>query len=47
MTMKERPWYQVWKPLPDFDPQTFTDNLTHIQRFYQAHGYYNARITTI
>jgi outer membrane protein assembly complex protein YaeT len=45
MTTKERPWYQVWKPLPDFDTQKFTDDLAHIERFYEAHGYYNARIT--
>src|SRR6266705_2094772 len=44
ITTKERPWYQVWKPLPDFDTQAFTDDLAHIKRFYQAHGYYNARI---
>jgi outer membrane protein assembly factor BamA len=44
MTTKERSWYQVWKPLPDFDAQKFTDDLTHIERFYEAHGYYNARI---
>ena len=44
MTTKERPWYQVWKPLPDFDTQAFTDDLAHIKRFYEAHGYYNARI---
>src|SRR6266571_5188947 len=34
MTMKERPWFQVWKPLPDFDPQAFKDDLAHIERFY-------------
>src|ERR1700730_7838572 len=45
MTTKERPWYQVWKPLPDFDTQAFTDDLAHIERFYEAHGYYNAHIT--
>src|ERR1700730_9062480 len=44
MTTKERPWYQVWKPVPDFDAQTFTDDLAHIERFYKAHGYYNAHI---
>jgi outer membrane protein insertion porin family len=44
MTTKERPWYQVWKPLPDFDTQAFTDDLAHLKRFYEAHGYYNARI---
>ena len=45
MTTKERPWYQVWKPLPNFDTQMFKDDLTHIERFYQAHGYYNAHVT--
>ncbi len=45
MTTKERPWYQVWKPLPDFDTRAFTDDLAHIERFYQAHGYYNAHVT--
>ena len=44
MTTKERPWYQVWKPLPDFDPQAFTDDLAHLKRFYEAHGYYDARV---
>jgi outer membrane protein assembly factor BamA len=38
MTTKERPLYQVWKPLPDFDAQTFTDDLAHIERFYKVHG---------
>src|ERR1700722_3171390 len=45
MGTKERPWYQVWKPLPDFDTQTFTDDLAHVERFYEVHGYYNAHIT--
>src|SRR6266849_2548080 len=45
MTTKERPWYQVWKPPPDFDPQMFKDDLAHIERFYQAHGYYNTHVT--
>jgi outer membrane protein insertion porin family len=45
MTTKERPWYQVWKPPPDFDTQAFTEDLAHIRRFYEAHGYYNAHLT--
>jgi outer membrane protein insertion porin family len=44
MTTKERQWYQIWKPLPDFDVQKFTDDLAHVERFYEAHGYYNAHI---
>jgi outer membrane protein insertion porin family len=45
MTTKERPWYQVWKPLPDFDTQALTEDLAHIERFYEARGYYNAHVT--
>jgi hypothetical protein len=45
MTTKERPRYQVWKPLPDFDTEAFTEDLAHIRRFYEAHGYYNAHLT--
>jgi outer membrane protein assembly complex protein YaeT len=45
LTTKERPWYQVWKPLPDFDPQTFRDDLAHMERFYEAHGYYSVHLT--
>lgn len=44
MTTKERPSYRFWKPLPDFDPQTFEDDLASLKRFYEAHGYYNAHI---
>src|SRR5258708_12468980 len=41
MTTKERPRYQVWKPLPDFDTQAFTEDFDHIPRFYEPHAYYN------
>src|SRR5580700_7496719 len=44
MTTKERPWYQVWKPLPDFDTPAFIDDLARLKRFYEVHGYYDARI---
>src|SRR6266852_1466067 len=29
MTTKERPWYQVWKPLPDFATQGVHSDLAH------------------
>ena len=45
LATKVRPWYQVWKPLPEFDPQAFADDLGHIKRLYQAHGYYLARVS--
>jgi outer membrane protein insertion porin family len=44
MTTKERPWYQVWRPLLDFDTQAFIDDLARLKRFYEAHGYYDARV---
>jgi outer membrane protein insertion porin family len=44
MTTKERAWYQVWKPLPDFEKQAFVDDLAHLKRFYEVHGYYDARV---
>jgi outer membrane protein insertion porin family len=44
ITLKERPWYQIWKPSPDFDPDAFTHDLARIKRFYEAHGYYRARV---
>ena len=45
MTTKARPRYQVWKPLPEFDPQMFTDDIGRIKRFYESYGYYSARVT--
>lgn len=45
LATKVRPSYEVWEPLPDFDPQTFTDDLGRIKRLYQAHGYYLARVS--
>jgi len=44
MNTRERPAYQFWKPRPEFDPRTFTDDLHHIKRLYEARGYYRARI---
>jgi outer membrane protein assembly complex protein YaeT len=44
MMAKERPWYQILKPLPEFSAQTLNDDLNNIERFYQAHGYYGAHV---
>ncbi len=41
MTLKERPWYQIWKPLPPFSKSSLEDDLSNIRRFYEAHGYYD------
>jgi outer membrane protein assembly factor BamA len=42
---KERPWYFPWKERPVFDPVTFTTDLERLQRFYEARGYYQSRVT--
>jgi len=42
---KERPWYTPWKGRPVFDPVTFTTDIERLQRFYEARGYYQSRVT--
>lgn len=42
---KTRSWYALWRPLSKFDISTFTRDLERLQRYYQAHGYYQADIT--
>ena len=45
MATKSRPFYQVWKPLPEFNPEAFADDLKHIKLYYQVHGYYDAEVS--
>ncbi len=45
MRTKPRPFYTPWKPYPEFEPTTFTNDLKRIRIFYQAHGYYHLRLT--
>jgi outer membrane protein assembly factor BamA len=42
---KSRAAYLFWKPLPEFDPDQFTNDLGRLARYYQAHGYYDAKLT--
>jgi surface antigen-like variable number repeat protein len=42
---KTRPWYARWRPLPEFDPNTFARDLERLRRYYQARGYYEANVT--
>jgi outer membrane protein assembly complex protein YaeT len=44
MQTKTRVFYEVWKPRPSFIPDTFKGDIKNIRRFYQAHGYYQARV---
>ena len=45
MVTKTRPWYTLWRSLPEFDSVTFTKDVQRLQRFYKAQGYYEAQIT--
>jgi outer membrane protein insertion porin family/translocation and assembly module TamA len=45
MLTRQRPWYRFWEDRPIFDPVTFTDDLERLRRFYEARGYYQARIS--
>jgi outer membrane protein insertion porin family len=40
-----RPSYLFWQADPIFDPVTFREDLERLRRFYEARGYYRARIT--
>ena len=42
---KIRPWYLFWETEDVFDPITFREDLERIRRFYEARGYYQARVT--
>lgn len=45
MLTKVRPWYLFWEEANIFDPITFREDLERIRRFYEARGYYRARVT--
>src|SRR4051812_43072463 len=45
MVTKTRPWYTLWRSLPEFDLVTFAKDVQRLQRFYQAQGYYEAQVT--
>ena len=34
-----------WKPYPEFEPTTFTNDLKRLRLFYEAHGYYHLRLS--
>jgi len=45
MATKSRAAYLLWEPLPEFDPDQFTNDLGRLARYYQAHGYYGAKLS--
>ncbi|MBI4529103.1 MAG: outer membrane protein assembly factor BamA [Deltaproteobacteria bacterium] len=42
---RARPWYLPWESRPLFDPVTFTEDLERLRRFYESHGYFEARVS--
>jgi outer membrane protein assembly complex protein YaeT len=47
MKTKARPFYlnwQFWKAPPAFVPSTFEKDIANLERFYQARGYYGAKV---
>lgn len=45
MVTTTRPWYTPWRARPQFDPVTFKADIEKLQRFYRAHGYYDAKVS--
>jgi outer membrane protein insertion porin family/translocation and assembly module TamA len=45
LTTKTRDWYAFWRSRPVFDPAAFAADLERLARFYQAHGYYEAKVS--
>ncbi|MGH7836120.1 MAG: BamA/OMP85 family outer membrane protein, partial [Candidatus Binatia bacterium] len=45
LTTKSRDWYAFWRSRPVFDPAAFSADLERLARFYQAHGYYEAKVS--
>ncbi|HXV84156.1 MAG TPA: POTRA domain-containing protein, partial [Candidatus Binatia bacterium] len=45
MLTEVRPWYLFWEEENVFDPITFREDLERLRRFYEARGYYRARVT--
>ena len=45
MLTKVRPSYLFWEEDNIFDPVTFREDLERLRRFYEARGYYRARVT--
>ncbi|HEX9443408.1 MAG TPA: outer membrane protein assembly factor BamA [Candidatus Binatia bacterium] len=44
LSTKTRPWYAPWRERPRFDPEVFASDLQRIERFYQARGFYEAKV---
>lgn len=45
LSTKPSPWYTPWRSPPRFDREIFNTDLERLERFYQAKGYYEAKIS--
>jgi outer membrane protein assembly complex protein YaeT len=45
MQTKERPFYQLWKKPPLFDPDVFSQDLKELEIFYHSQGYFRSAIS--
>jgi outer membrane protein assembly complex protein YaeT len=45
LSIKERPWYALWRSRPVFEPAAFSADLDQLIRFYQSKGYYEAAVS--
>lgn len=45
LATQQRPRYLPWRARPIFDPVAFATDLERLHRFYEAHGYYQSRVT--
>lgn len=43
MQTKTRPFYQIWKKRPVYDPATFEADLGRLKRLYEKEGYYRVQ----
>lgn len=40
----EKSWWQFWENPPPYEPNAWLADLRRIERYYQAHGFYDAKI---
>jgi outer membrane protein insertion porin family len=45
LSVKPRPFYQLWKKRPAFDPDALPSDLKRVRRLYEAHGYYKTTVS--
>ncbi|MBV8136183.1 MAG: BamA/TamA family outer membrane protein [Deltaproteobacteria bacterium] len=44
-SVKPRPFYQLWKKRPAFDPDALSSDLKRVRRLYEARGYYKTTVS--